>query len=97
MKLLGALAVVLVLAGCASDPPEQRGAERAVARTANAESADCTSRSRIWFKEGPPANVFVCSVKLGDGYCDRYRVDRNGAQYRARVLERHGNCTLPAG
>ena len=44
-----------------------------------------------------PANVFVCSVKLGDGYCDRYRVDRNGAQYRARVLERHGNCTLPAG
>jgi hypothetical protein len=96
VRVLGALAAVAVLAGCAK-PPEQKGAERATARAAHAESAHCTSRSRILFREGPPANVFICAVKLGDGYCDRYRVDRRGAQYRVRVLERHGACVLPAG
>ena len=72
----GALAAVVLLAGCGADPPEQVGAERAVARQANAESAECTSRSRILFREGPPANVFICAVKVGDGFCDVYRVDR---------------------
>ncbi len=97
MRALGALAAVVLLAGCGADPPEQVGAERAVARQANAESADCTSRSRILFKEGPPASVFICAVKVGHGLCDVYRVERRGAIYRSRVLERHGGCTLPAG
>jgi hypothetical protein len=97
VRSLGALAAVVLLAGCGADPPEKVGAERAVARQAHAESADCTSRSRILFKEGPPANVFICAVKLGNGLCDVYRVERRGVNYRARVLERHGGCTLPAG
>jgi hypothetical protein len=97
VRALGALAAAVLLAGCGADPPEKVGAERAVARQANAESAECTSRSRILFKEGPPANVFICAVKVGHGLCDVYRVERRGASYRARVLERHGGCTLPAG
>ena len=97
MRSLVALAAVVLLAGCGADPPEKVGAERAVARAAHADSADCTSRSRILFKEGPPANVFICAVKVGDGLCDVYRVDRRGTSYRTRVLERHGGCTLPAG
>jgi hypothetical protein len=97
VRWLGLVAAVVLLAGCGADPPEKVGAERAVARQAHAESADCTSRSRILFKEGPPANVFICAVKVGSGLCDVYRVERRGANYRARVLERHGGCTLPAG
>ena len=96
MKLVG-LAAAALLAGCGAGAPEHEGAERAVARTAGAESAECTSRSRIWFADGPPAKVFVCAVRVGNGFCDRYRVVRDGARYQARVLERGGSCTLPAG
>ena len=80
-----ALAAAALLAGCGSGAPEQEGAERAVAETAGAESADCTSRSRFWFSQGPPAKVFVCAVRVGDGFCDRYHVDRD-----ARALHRSG-------
>jgi hypothetical protein len=92
-----ALGAAALLAGCGPGAPEQEGAERAVAEAAGAESADCTSRSRFWFAEGPPAKVFVCAVHVGDGFCDRYHVDRERARYTARVVERRGSCTLPAG
>jgi hypothetical protein len=91
------LAALIVLAGCGAGPPEQEAAERVVARVAQADQARCTARSRIWFSEREPANVFVCAVKLGDGFCDRYRVDRSGARFSARLLERHGGCILPVG
>ena len=97
MKACAPLVALVVLAGCGADPPEQKAAERAVASAARADEADCTARSRIWFREGPPAHVFICSVALGDGFCDRYRVDRRGTRFRSRVLERHGGCVLPAG
>lgn len=96
MRAAAVLAALLVLAGCAP-PPEQEAAERALARMAEADDARCTARSRIWFREGPPANVFICAVKHGDGFCDRYRVERSGERFRARLLERHGGCILPAG
>jgi len=92
-----ALAPLVVLAGCGAGPPEQEAAERYLARTTEADGAECTARSRIWFREGEPANVFVCAVKVGDGFCDRFRVDRSGLQFRASVLERHGGCVLPVG
>jgi hypothetical protein len=97
VKACVALVAVVVLAGCGAGPPEQEAAERALARTAGADEANCTARSRIWFREGPPANVFICAVEVGEGLCDRYRVDRNGARFRASVLERRGGCILPAG
>lgn len=97
MRAAAALAALLALAGCGAGPPEQEAAERFVARIADADQARCTARSRIWFREGEPANVFVCAVRLGDGFCDRYRVDRRGARFRASLLERHGGCILPVG
>ena len=97
MRAAAALAALVVLAGCGAGPPEQEAAERFLARTTEADGAECTARSRIWFREGEPANVFVCAVKVGDGFCDRYRVDRSGAQFSARLLEEHGGCVLPAG
>ena len=97
MRAAAALAAVVVVAGCGAGPPEQEAAERAVASMADADQARCTARSRIWFREGEPAHVFVCAVRLGDGFCDRYRVDRRGERFRARLLERHGGCILPVG
>jgi hypothetical protein len=99
VKAVAALAAVVVLAGCGAGAgvPEQEAAEQALARMAEADEAECTARASVWFRDGEPANVFVCAVALGDGFCDRYRVDRNGLQFRASVLERHGGCVLPVG
>jgi hypothetical protein len=97
VKAVAALAAVVVLAGCGAGAPEQEAAEVALARLANADEARCTARASVWFRDGEPANVFVCAVDVGDGFCDRYRVDRNGLQFRASVLERHGGCVLPVG
>ena len=97
MRALAAVVALVALAGCGAGPPEHEAAERAVARIAEADQARCTARSRIWFSEREPANVFVCAVRLGDGFCDRYRVDRSGTRFRARLLERHGGCILPVG
>jgi hypothetical protein len=97
VKVVAALAAVVLLAGCGAGAPEQEAAEVALARMANADEARCTARASTWFRDGEPANVFVCAVELGDGFCDRYRVDRSGAQFRASVLERRGGCVLPVG
>ena len=90
-----AAVVVAVLAGCGTTP-EQSGAERAVASRAGAD-ARCTSRSQVWFREGPPAEVFVCVAEREHGLCDRYRVDRTRARYRVTVLARASDCALPVG
>jgi hypothetical protein len=34
---------------------------------------------------------------VSNGFCDRYRVDRDGARFRLRVLERRTSCVLPVG
>jgi hypothetical protein len=54
-------------------------------------------RSRIWFKEGPPAELMLCIVRIEGAACDRYRVDRSGERYRVTLVARAGDCTLPAG
>lgn len=88
-------ALPAVLAACAG-APEQEGAERAVERRAGRE-AQCTGRSRIWFAEGPPAELMLCIVRMDNALCDRYRVDRRGNRYRVTLLARRSDCTLPAG
>jgi hypothetical protein len=94
---LAALAAIAILVGCGPGAPEQEAAEREVARAAGAAAAECTARSRFWFAEGPPAEVFVCAVHVRNGFCDRYRVDRDGARFHVRVLERRASCVLPVG
>jgi hypothetical protein len=97
MRFAPLAAALAVLAGCGPGAPEQEAAERAVAREAGTADVDCTGRSRLWFAEGPPAEVFVCAARVGSGLCDRYRVERDGGEYRLRVIERRGSCTLPSG
>ena len=89
--------VVVVLAGCGPGAPEQEAAEREVARAADADRVECTGRSRFWFDEGPPAEDFICAAHVSAGFCDRYRVEREGTSFRVRVLERRGSCVLPVG
>lgn len=97
MRALVAVVVVLVATGCGAAPPEQEAAEDAVARTAGVPEAECTGRSRTWVAEGPPAEVFVCAVRSGEGFCDQYRVERDDARFVVRLLERDGSCVLPVG
>jgi hypothetical protein len=95
-RLAAAVALVaLAVSGCAG-APEQEGAERAVERQAGTE-AQCTGRSRIWFKEGPPAELMLCIVRREGGVCDRYRVDRRGESYRVTLTARNAHCQIPAG
>jgi hypothetical protein len=39
----------------------------------------------------------LCIVRLGEGVCDRYRVDRRGERYRVTLTARNAHCQLPAG
>jgi hypothetical protein len=89
-------ALALTLAGCAG-PPEQEAAERAVRDAGAGGEVRCTANSRIWFREGPPADFFLCTRRSSHGLCDRFRVDRRGDGYRATLLARDGDCALPVG
>jgi uncharacterized lipoprotein YajG len=89
------LAAALVLAGCAG-PPEHEHAVDAVARASGTERVQCTSNARLWFKE-QRVKVFLCLVRREHGVCERWRVERNGNRYRARLELERAECTLPAG
>jgi hypothetical protein len=91
-----AAALALVLAGC-TGPPEQEAAERAVRDTGAGGEVRCTANARVWFREGPPADFFLCTRRSRHGLCDRFRVDRSGDSYTATLLARDGDCALPVG
>jgi hypothetical protein len=97
MKVAALAATVVAVAACGPGAPEQEAAEQEVARTADADRVECTGRSRFWFDEGPPAEAFVCAAHVSAGFCDRYRVDREGTSFRVRLLERQASCVLPVG
>ena len=97
-----ALPVVIaaaLAAGCA-EAPEQHSARLAVERAADdagrAGTTRCTSNPRLFFTEGPTASVFVCTVRVSGGFCDRYLVRHTGRRYDVRLRERRGDCILPA-
>jgi hypothetical protein len=96
---LPVLIAATVTAGCA-EAPEQHDARLAVERTADraqrSGTTRCTSNPRLFFTEGPTASIFVCTVKVAGGVCDRYLVHRSGREYDVRLRERGGDCILPA-
>ena len=98
MKAAALAASLLVAAGCAK-APEAEAAERAVARWApGARDVTCTDRSVRWFREGPPAERFLCVARRDHGHCDRFVVERRGLEFRpARVDRDTVDCALPAG
>ena len=98
MRAAALAALVLVGAGCAS-APESEAAQRAVEeRASEAREVDCTSRSVRWFREGPPAERFICVARLDHGLCDRYVVERDGTTFRPeRVESDTADCALPVG
>ena len=80
----------------AGGPSENHKRERAVHSTSASVSRP-TARSRLWFSDGPPAEVFICAAQVGDGLCDRYRAERDGARFTVALLEREASCVLPPG
>ena len=94
-----ALALVAVAAAGCVQAPESEAAKAAVeAEATGAREVDCTSRSTRWFREGPPAERFLCVARRDHGHCDRYVVERTGDSFEARRLERDTvDCTLPSG
>jgi hypothetical protein len=98
VRVAALAALTLALTGCVQ-APESEAAARAVERDARgARSVSCTDRSVRWFREGPPAEVFLCVARRDHGHCDRYVVERDGEQFAARVTERDTvDCALPAG
>ena len=93
---LALAAVALALAGCA-DAPETVVAEEAVSREAGTDRVECTGRSRIWFREGEPAELVLCIARREDGLCDKYRVDLGERRPRVVLTGRDSDCVLPPG
>ena len=97
MRPAALAALVLALAGCAR-APESEAAQRAVERRAGDARVSCTDRSVRWFREGPPAEVFLCVARRDHGHCDRYLVERDGNRFAVRRTEADTvDCGLPAG
>jgi hypothetical protein len=90
--------VAVVAAGCVQAPESERAKEAVEAEATGARRVDCTSRSMRWFREGPPAERFLCVARGEHGRCDRYVVQRSGDRFEARRTERDtADCTLPSG
>jgi hypothetical protein len=89
------LAAALVLAGCAGAPEHERAVD-AVIEASGSERVQCTSNARLWFQE-QRVKVFLCLVRREHGVCERWRVNRDGKRYVARLELEQAECALPAG
>jgi hypothetical protein len=93
------LALVLVLAGCAAERPEQQAARQAVeAHLVGTAGYDgqvhCTRNPRPWFVERPAA-VYICAARRDDGDCDWYRVTAVEGEVEVVLDRERGGCILP--
>ena len=93
------LALVLVLAGCAAERPEQQLAREAVeAHLVGVAGYDdhvrCTRNPRPWFIE-QPADEIICAARRDDGDCDWFRVTVNGGALDVALDRERGGCVLP--
>jgi hypothetical protein len=89
------LAAALVLAGCVGAPEHERAVD-AVVEASGSDRVQCTSNARLWFKE-QKVKLFLCLVRREHGVCERWRVNREGNRYLARLELEEAECTLPAG
>jgi hypothetical protein len=93
-RLVALAAGAAVLTACAESPGQHAArlaVERAAERTGRTGDTHCTPNPRLFFAQGPNANVFICLVKVGGGVCDRYIVRRGNL----RLQLREADCILP--
>jgi hypothetical protein len=97
--LLGCALLVLVLAGCTAERPEQQAAREQVeihlaTRDGYDGTVHCTRNPRPWFV-GQDATVFICTARRDDGDCDWYRVDTGSGAWHVTLEQERGGCVLP--
>ncbi|HYZ77258.1 MAG TPA: hypothetical protein VE596_07770 [Gaiellaceae bacterium] len=94
MRWVGLLALALIAAGCRD--AAQNAAANAVKRVARPTGkVDCTSGRTGNFGGGPRATVFVCTVHVGGGVCDRYLARERSRAFTVRLQARRADCILP--
>ena len=85
-----------LLTGCAESRGQHAArlqVEQAAERVGRTGATKCTANPRLFFAQGPTANVFVCLVKVGGGVCDRYIVKKGAVT----LQRREADCILPGG
>jgi hypothetical protein len=103
VRLLGALALLLALAGCGEDAQQQAAREQTQAYVRSSpdaarydvDEAHCTNSARTgWFRIAE-TSTFVCAVRRAGGGCDWFRVDVTRATTRVRLADPNAGCVLP--
>jgi hypothetical protein len=98
-RLVGCALVLLALAGCTAERPEQEAAREQVeihlaTRDGYDGTVHCTRNPRPWFV-GQDATVFICAARRNDGDCDWFRVDVGNGVPRVRLERERAGCVLP--
>ncbi|MBA2463114.1 MAG: hypothetical protein H0V45_15365 [Actinobacteria bacterium] len=103
MRRLGAIAIVLALAGCGEDAQQQAAREETqafVSASATAAAYDvaethCTNSARTAIFRIEETATFVCAVRRIEGGCDWFRVDVERQGPRVRLSDPDAGCVLP--
>jgi len=103
VRRLGAIAIVLALAGCGEDAQQQAAREETqafVSTSATAADYDvaethCTNSARTAIFRIEETAAFVCAVRRVEGGCDWFRVDVEEQGPRVRLSDRDAGCVLP--
>jgi hypothetical protein len=85
---------LLLLAGCASG--RQLAAVDAVSKRAPGAHVTCTRSGHTGFVKEVPTKIFFCIAKHGANDCDHYRATLTRRTFDVVLLERDGECVLPA-
>jgi hypothetical protein len=88
------LVVVVLLVGCASG--RQLAAVDAVSKRAPGTDVSCTRSAHTGFVKEVPTKIFLCIAKHGANDCDHYRATLTRGAFAVTLLERDGECVLPA-
>lgn len=88
------LVVVALLVGCASG--RQLAAVDAVSKRAPGTDVSCTRSAHTGFIREVPTKIFFCIAKHGANDCDHYRATLTRGVFDVALLERDGECVLPA-
>jgi hypothetical protein len=85
---------LLLVSGCASG--RQLAAVDAVSKRAPGTDVSCTRSAHTGFVREVPTKIFFCIAKHGGNDCDHYRATLTRGVFDVALLERDGECVLPA-
>jgi hypothetical protein len=86
---------LMLLAGCGASG-RQLAAVDAVSKHAPGAHVSCTRSGHTGFVKEVPTKIFFCIAKRGANDCDHYRATLTQGTFDVVLLERDGECVLPA-